>query len=513
MSSTPSPFDASPVLGDAAGVAGTAGAQTSGLAALTLAQRHELSTVPSAGALERLNKAELIELVVLYANALAALTQRVAHLEGILAKNSRNSSKPPSSDQPTRKPAPAPTLDDGVQRKPGGQPGHKGYALKRVANPDEVVEHVLPEVCECGLRLTPMAQEFRQVFDLPRPAMRVVEHQTFSAICTCGKTHRSSFPKDVSAATQYGPNIEALAVYLTHHHMLPISRCADILSDLGGQAVSAGTVSAMVVATATTLAPAVERIKEHVTASPVVCADETGMRVGGGLSWLHVAVTEMLTWMGIHKKRGSVAMDEFGIIGALTGTVVHDGFSSYRTYDDCTHALCNAHHLRELTYVDEQFAQPWAKAMIEFLLTANKEVKVAAGQALSQQRQTDLRAEYLAIVSAGQTANPLKPASGRRGRTAQPYPVNLLRRLSDYADDVLRFTQDPAVPFTNNLGERTMRMLKVKQKVSGCFRTLEGSRNFCAIRSYLATLAKQNRNLLEALVLTAQGKPPDPVPS
>ena len=307
MSSTPSPFDASPVLGDAAGVAGTAGAQTSGLAALTLAQRHELNTVPSAATLEHLSKAELIELielielVVLYANALAALTQRVAHLEGILAKNSRNSSKPPSSDQPTRKPAPAPTLDDGVQRKPGGQPGHKGHALERVANLDEVVEHVLPEACECGLRLTPMAQEFRQVFDLPRPAMRVVEHQTFSATCPCGKTHRSSFPKDVSAATQYGPNIQALAVYFTHHHMLPISRCADILSDLSGQAVSGGTVSAMVGAAAKTLAPAVVRIKERVTAAPVVGADETGMRVGGGLSWLHVAVTEMLTWMSTAK--------------------------------------------------------------------------------------------------------------------------------------------------------------------------------------------------------------------
>ena len=452
MSSVPRQSDASPVLGDGVDVAGVAR--------------------PDAAALNRLSKPELIELVLRYAHALDALTRRVNHLEGILAKNSRNSSKPASSDQPTRKPAPAPKLDDGVQRKPGGQPGHKGHALKRVANPAEVVEHGIPEACECGLRLTPLLHEFRQVFDLPRPAMRVVEHQTFSATCNCGKTHRSSFAEGVTAATQYGPNIKALGVYLTHHHMLPIARCADILSDLGGQAVSAGTVSAMVGAAAKTLAPAVERIKRHVTASPVVCADETGMRLGGGLSWLHVAMTEMLTWMGIHHKRGGAAMDEFGVIGALTGTVVHDGFSSYRAYD-CSHALCNAHHLRELTYVDEQFAQPWAKAMIDFLLQANKEVKVAAGQTLSPQRQTALRSEYVAIVSVGKAANPLKPASGRRGRTAQPFPVNLLRRLSDYVDDVLRFTQDPAVPFTNNLGERTMRMLKVKQKVSGCFRTPE----------------------------------------
>jgi len=492
MSSLPEPFDAAPELGSGAAIAGTAEA--------------------FAAALNRLSKAELVELVVLYSDALDVQTQTVAHLQGILAKNSRNSSKPPSTDQPTRKPKPAPTLDDGVKRKPGGQPGHKGCALERVANPDEVVEHRLRETCECGLQLTPLLQESRQVFDLPRPAMRVVEHQTFSATCACGKTHRSSFPEDVTAATQYGPNIEALAVFLTHHHMLPISRCADILSDLAGQPVSAGTVSAMGAAAANTLVPVVERIKEHVTASAVVCADETGMRSGGVLAWMHVAVTESLTWMGIHNKRGGIAMNEFGVLSGLTGALVHDGFSPYWAFD-CTHALCNAHHLRELTYVHEQFAQPWAKDMIDFLLTANKEVKVAAGRALSQQRQTALRADYEVIVSAGQAANRPKPASGRRGRTTQPFPVNLLRRLSDNADAVLRFTNDPAVPFTNNLGERTMRMLKVKQKVSGCFRTFEGARNFSTVRSYLATLAKQRRNLFEALVLTAMGRPPDPIPS
>jgi transposase len=493
MRRPPGPCDASPELGCGAAIA-------------TLAQ-------PDEAALYGLSKAELVKLVVLYSNALDVQTRTVAHLQGILAKNSRNSSKPPATDQPTRKPnpKPAPTLDDGVKRKPGGQPGHPGHALQRVANPDEIVEHRLGQVCECGLQLAPQRHEFRQVFDLPRPHMRVVEHRTFSATCTCGKTHRSIFPEGVTAATQYGPNIQALAVLLTHHHMLPISRCADILSDLAGQPVSAGTVSAMAGAAAKTLVPVVQRIKEHVTASAVVCADETGMRSSGTLAWMHVAVTDSLTWMGIHDKRGGVAMNEFGVLGGLTGALVHDGFSPYWAFE-CTHALCNAHHLRELTYVDEQFAQPWAKDMIDFLLTANKEVKAAAGQALSAQRQTALRVEYEVIVAAGQAVNRPKPASGRRGRTAQPFPVNLLRRLSGNADAVLRFTNDPAVPFTNNLGERTMRMLKVKQKVSGCFRTMDGARNFSTIRSYLATLAKQGRNLLEALVMSAMGRPPDPIP-
>jgi transposase len=401
-------------------------------------------------------------------------------------------------------------LDDQAKRKPGGQPGHKGHALQPVANPDEVLPHAIPATCDCGLPLVPLLQESRQVFDLPRPAMRVVEHQIFSASCSCGKIHRSLFPQGVTAPTQYGPNIQALGVYLTHHHMLPFARCADILSDLSGSPVSAATICAMSKGAATALTPQVELIKEQVQASSVVCADETGMRLGGGLSWLHVAVTETLTWMGIHANRGHAAMEEFGILRAFKGTLVHDGFAAYRAYDNCKHGLCNAHHLRELTYVDEQFAQPWAKDMIDFLLLANKEVKAAAGQELSAQRQEELRKHYDAIVSAGHQANPPKPASGKRGRTAQPFPVNLLRRLSEYADDVLRFTQDPAVPFTNNLGERTMRMLKVKQKVSGCFRTMPGARNFCITRSYLATLAKQGRDLLGALVLTMQGRPPDP---
>jgi transposase len=467
--------------------------------------------LPEAATLMRMSKLEMVELLYLFEQTLKSFVQRVHHLEGMLAKNSRNSSKPPSSDGLARKPKPAPTLDDAVKRKPGGQPGHEGHALERVANPDEVLRHAIPAACDCGLPLVPLLQESRQVFDLPRPAMRVVEHQIFSASCSCGKTHRSLFPQGVTAPTQYGANIQALGVYLTHHHMLPIARCADILTDLSGSPVSAATVGGMGEAAATALIPQVELIKEQVQAAAVVCADETGMRLGGGLSWLHVAVTEMLTWMGIHKNRGSVAMEEFGILSALTGTLVHDGFSPYRAYD-CKHALCNAHHLRELTYIDEHFAQPWAKDMIDFLLQANKEVKAAAGQELSASRQDELRNQYNTIVSRGNAVNPLQPASGKRGRTAQSFPVNLLRRLSDYADDVLRFTQDPAVPFTNNLGERTMRMLKVKQKVSGCFRTLQGARNFCSTRSYLATLAKQGRDLLGALVLTMQGHPPDPRP-
>ena len=487
--SLPEPFDASPAPRDAASVVGIA--------------------MPDPPTLGRMSKSKVVEVLYLFGDAVDRLLQRLNHVEGILAKNSRNSSKPPSSDQPARKPKPAPTLNDAVKRKPGGQPGHEGHALRRVPIPDEVVVHRIADACECGLPLAPLLQESRQVFDLPRPAMRVVEHQIFSATCNCGRTHRSIFPQDVTASTQYGPNIQALGVFLTHQHMLPIARCANILTDLSGQSVSAATVCAMGQDAAKALEPGVELIKEQVKLAAVVCADETGMRLGGGLSWLHVAVTEMLTWMGIHKNRGGAAMEEFGIMRALTGTLVHDGWSAYRAYD-CKHALCNAHHLRELTYVDEQFAQPWAKAMIDFLLQANKEVKTAAGQALSARRQKDLRSQYRAIVSTGNAANPPRPASGKRGRTAQSFPLNLLRRLSDYADDVLRFTQDPAVPFTNNLGERTMRMLKVKQKVSGCFRTKQGARSFCINRSYLATLAKQGRNLLEALVLTMQGHPPDP---
>jgi transposase len=344
---------------------------------------------------------------------------------------------------------------------------------------------------------------------LPPLAMEVTEHHIHRARCTCGRLHRSEFPADVVAPVQYGPGVKALAVYLTQHHMLPVARTAQLLCDLYGLPISAGTIQTMIGEAGRLLAPTVNGIAEAIVRADVVGADESGYRVASKLNWLHTAVTEALTWMGMHAKRGKIAFEAFGLLGRIHGTLVHDGWASYRELG-CDHALCNAHHLRELTFVHEQCHQPWAKHMIDMLVAAHHEMVGAQGQALKPARIKAIRADYNAILNEGADANPAQPASGKRGRTAQSVPFNLLRRLRDHADDVLRFTTDPRVPFSNNLAEQAIRMPKVKHKTAGCFRTFEGAQAFCTIRSYLATLQKQHLDLFSSLVNAFQGNVPQP---
>jgi len=437
----------------------------------------------------------------------ASLKAEVSDLRGQLAKNSRNSSIPSSAEGLKK----TKSLRKKGTRPPGGQPGHLGSTLQQTAHPDHVVDHPLPSVCDaCGAALTGAnTTEARQVFDLPPVAMEVTEHRIHQLRCTCGKIHRSEFPVDVAAPVQYGPGVKALAVYLTQHHMLPVARTAQLLSDLYGLSISAGTVQAMIGEAGTRLTPTVERIAEAVAQAKVAGADESGYRVAGKLNWLHTAVTEALTWMGLHAKRGKIAFESFGLLYRLKGTLVHDGWASYQELD-CTHALCNAHHLRELTFVHEECRQPWAKRMIDLLVAAHHETVVAQGQRLAEMRIQTIRAAYESVLTEGEAANPAQPASGKRGRTAQSVPFNLWRRLRDHADDVLRFTTDPLVPFSNNLAEQAIRMPKVKHKVAGCFRTTAGAQAFCTIRSYLATLQKQHFDLFSSLVQAFQGNVPQP---
>lgn len=437
----------------------------------------------------------------------ATLKTEVTELRGQLAKNSRNSSIPSSAEGLKR----TKSMRKKGTRPPGGQPGHSGSTLKKTPHPDHIVDHPLPTVCDaCGAALTgAITTEARQVFDLPPVAMEVIEHQIHQMRCTCGKTHRSEFPGDVVAPTQYGHGVKALAVYLTQHHMLPVARTAHLLSDLYGLSISAGTVQTMIGEAGTRLAPTVARIADAVAQAEVAGADESGYRVAGKLNWLHTAVTHTLTWMGVHAKRGKIAFEDFGLLYRLKGTLVHDGWASYRELD-CMHALCNAHHLRELTFVHEECRQPWAKHMIDLLVAAHHETVATQGKRLTVMRIQAIRAEYDAVLAEGEAANPAQPSSGKRGRTAQSVPFNLWRRLRDHADDVLRFTTDPLVPFSNNLAEQAIRMPKVKHKVAGCFRTTAGAQAFCTIRSYLATLQKQHFDLFSSLVQAFQGNVPQP---
>ena len=437
----------------------------------------------------------------------ASLKAEVADLRGQLAKNSRNSSIPSSAEGLKK----TKSMRKKGTRPPGGQPGHSGSTLKQRAHPDHVVDHPLPGVCDAcgGLLAGQVTTETRQVFDLPPVTMAVTEHRIHQLRCTCGKIHRSEFPAEVVAPVQYGPGVKALAVYLTQHHMLPVARTAQLLADLYGAPISAGTVQTMIREAGARLTPTVARIADAVAQAEVAGADESGLRVAGKLNWLHTAVTNALTWLGLHAKRGKIAFEDFGLLSRLTGTLVHDGWASYRELD-CTHALCNAHHLRELTFVHEECQQSWAKRMIDFMIAAHHETVAAQGQPLTAMRIQAIRVEYETILAEAATLNPEKPASGKRGRTAQSVPFNLYRRLRDHADDVLRFTTDPRVPFSNNLAEQAIRMPKVKHKIAGCFRTTEGAQTFCTIRSYLATLQKQHFDLFSSLVQVFKGNVPQP---
>ena len=406
-------------------------------------------------------------------------------------------------------------------RKPGGQAGHEGSTLKRVAAPDVVVDHPLPEHCvRCGAHLGAQAdaliQEWRQVFDLVQPVVQVTEHRGYQLVCRCGQQHRSIFPSHVTAPVQYGPVIKSTLVYLTQGQLLPMKRTAQIVSDLFGVKLSAGSVQTSITQAAQTLVPSVTQIATAVIASPVVHFDETGQRVGARLRWLHSAGTPLLTWYGAHDKRGKIAMQEFGILPAFEGVAVHDGWASYRDYP-CTHALCNAHHLRELIFLEETTGQTWPRKMIKLLRRTKKHADAAKVTQipLTSKQINAVRRRYKLILAQGEADNPrlARAKIKQRGRIKQSPAANLLLRLREHTADVLRFLTDERVPFDNNLAERDIRMPKLKQKTSGCFRTVEGADSFSTIRSYIATLRKQGRNVFHALTLTFQGHPPNPLPS
>ncbi|MDQ2989993.1 MAG: IS66 family transposase [Pseudomonadota bacterium] len=458
--------------------------------------------------LDQLSAADKDALIRALFAQLTTLSAQVTELQGRLALNSSNSSRPPSSDG-LAKPAPK-SLRVAGQKPNGGQKGHSGHTLKSVTQPEHIQTHKPPSHCDVCARPLTVGQvlESRQVFDIPPVRYEVTEHQVLGARCSCGKLHSGAFPPAVTASVQYGPRIKAAVVNLTHQQMMPLARTGALLGDLYGLSLSDATVLAIHQEASERLQPIVQQIGQAIAAAPVAHADETGMRAKGKLQWMHVLATPTLTWVGAHAKRGKAAFEALGLLNQFTGTLVHDGWRPYRDLP-CTHSLCNAHHLRELTYVFEEMEQAWAQPLITLLVDGCHEVHIA-GQPLVQERITHYRARYNEILAQGQAVNPRAPRSGKRGGTKQSKALNLIDRLALYADDVWRFMTDVGVPFTNNTAEQAVRMPKVKQKVSGGFRTLEGLSTFCTIRSYLATLHKQGENLFEALVQTFQGAPTRP---
>ena len=445
------------------------------------------------------------------------MQDRIKQLEGRLALNSKNSSKPPSSDG-LNKPAPK-SLRVAGQKPTGGQKGHPGSTLCQATQPDNIVVHGVPDQCQACQRSLPFSyvSETRQVFDLPSLRFEVTEHHAMQAICSCGQVHTGEFPVGVNAGVQYGPRAQAAMVHLNQNHAVSVQRTATLMQDFFGLPVSQATVIKANQTGAEILRPTVQGIGQGAVSSAVLHADETGIRVAKKLHWLHVLATDTLTWLGCHPKRGGEAFQSLALLQQFKGVLVHDGWMPYKALE-CQHALCNAHHLRELTYLLEEQGQAWAGDMIEVLTQANHLDNVSCdyGQTPNydapkyQTQVRDLRHLYDAILAQALVDNPIALSNGKRGRPKQSKATNLIGRLRDYSDDVWRFMTQANVPFTNNLAEQAVRMPKVKQKVSGCFRTPQGAQTYCVIRSYCATMHKQGANIFDSLVAAFKGAPMQP---
>lgn len=459
-------------------------------------------------ALGQCNLPDLVDYCVALQEHLSSLTQQ-------LAQNSQNSSKPPSSDG-YQKPAPKSERKKSG-KKSGGQPGHKGHTLKPVEKPDHTVVHKIT-LCPCGcgsdLSHRPVIRlERRQVFDLPPQKLDVTEHVVEVKVCPKSRNEvQAPWPEGVNAPVQYGVRFIGWLAYLSVQQLLPVERIGQMCEDLLGQGVSDATVQAAAHSTDQSLAPFKGAIVEHILQSDVANTDESGLRVNNKLHWLHVISTKLVTWYGVHAKRGLEAIAFFGILSTYQGILIHDCWASYLELC-CKHGLCNGHILRELTFVYEELHQSWAGTFHKLLLDMKQTVTEHKDRNTTQLSSAELslwRRRYRALIRKGRIANPLTvspPGNKKRGRKKQTKPQNLLDRLEKHENWVLAFLHDFRIPFTNNLAEQDIRMIKVKQKVSGCFRTRSGAERFLSIRSYISTVRKNGLQVFPAIVSALNGSP------
>jgi transposase len=431
----------------------------------------------------------------------AALIERLAYLERRLGLNSGNSGKPPSSDG-LKKPPRVSSLREPSGKKTGGQKGHPGATLRRTEAPDATIDHY-PEACAaCGEPLTAAmatGHVARQVFDLPEPTPLIVtEHRAHDCLCTiCGTQTRAAFPDGVTAPVQYGKRIGAFVLYLLHYQLLPEKRLAALMADLFGVKLVTATIARISQDCAHHFMDFADAVRDYVAAAPVKHMDETGFRIGGKTQWLHIASTVWLTFYRVSAKRGS-------LLPKVTGIVVHDHWKPYYTMTGVLHALCNAHHLRELKALVEIEKEAWAHKMQRLLRRACHATNLARelGVPLNSGLIALIQRRYNAVLAEGLAFHEVQPALAKRrcrGRPPRRVGHNLLLRLSIRKQDVLRFLTDPGVHFTNNLAEQDGRMMKLRQKISGGFRSQNGAKDFAVIRSVLSTARKQGWDLIQTL--------------
>lgn len=419
------------------------------------------------------------------------LKEHIAELERRLGLNSSNSSKPPSSDGLGKKPK---SLRVRGQNPSGGQKGHKGHTLTQVSDPDQVIHHRVERcaICQASLKETQAVNIIkRQVFDIPEPQIEITEHQAEVKLCPCGHMNRAAFPQDIQAPVQYGPRVKAFAIYLSIQQLIPEDRLQSVFLDLFSLPLSTATLAAINQEMGQKIAPIQENVLESLKKAAVKHLDETGFRVSKKMHWLHVVSNSFATHYRAREKRGDV-------LEGFKGILVHDHWKPYFQLQDVLHSLCNAHHLRELKALEEIEKEPWAFKMSRLLTVANR---------LKDPPIPRILELYDYIVAEGLAFHEQKPPLGKLHKKRRQ-GHNLLIRLRDFKECVLRFLERQDVPFTNNQAEQDIRMMKVKQKISGGFRTLQGAETFCIIRGFLSTCRKQGLNLFQSLTNSILNSPP-----
>jgi len=430
------------------------------------------------------------------------LVDKLEELDNKISKNSRNSSKPPSTDEDKYKKE----KKEKTNKKSGGQNGHSGSTLRTVENPDAIVEHKPRGKCRCGKKLSELdlnLHESRQVHEV-EILKKVIEHQVFEGVCDCGETHCADFPLGINARAQYGDSVRAVVAYLSKYQLIPYERVQEMMTELFKTPLSEGTVDNICKRGVSGLEKFESKIKEELLSEKSLNVDETPIRVEGGKGYLHVASSKALSFLAYHKKRGMEAVDDIGVLKKFKGLLVHDCFSMYFNYGR-GHVICNAHLLRELTFIEEKYGYRWAHEVKVFLLDAKGLVDQYKAESLTHIHHEDsdrLTKEFELILLRGR--NEMKDLIAKvenRGkvRGKQHPALNLVNRMLKLRSDIIRFTEDFDLPFTNNDAERDLRMAKVHMKISGCFRSHEGARTYALFRSYLLTLKKQGLDLFEGI--------------
>ena len=466
------------------------------------------------------NPDAIVKLILEQAATIAKLEERIKLLEERLNKNSRNSSKPPSTDFYASKKPTTKSRRQKSGKKVGGQKGHLGTTLKMVNNPDEMVIHRADQCSNCHTSLENewvKDYEKRQIFDIPPVQLHSTEHRSEIKLCPkCGRITTAKFPNDVTQPTQYGSRLRAFAVYLHDYQLIPYNRSCELLSDVYGCKISPATLNRAENECFDGLEQYENGIKDVLIQSNVLRCDETGMKIYGIRHWLHVVCTNQITYYFAHKKRGSEAMNDMDILPNYDGVIVHDFWKAYYKYQ-CEHGLCNVHLLRELISISENYDQEWSREMMDLLLNVKACVDETyeTSDSLTAKQIMDFKRMYSSITDKGLKENPppldLDTKPKKRGRRKQTKPKNLLDRFMDYKDDILRFMHNFEVPFDNNLAERDIRMTKVQQKISGTFRSNQGARNFCRIRGYISTMKKNEISAIDAIEAVFNGMPFMPV--